>query len=213
MGRTGSPLELSTALTLAGFARKAAEPGPVPGSGSVAAALGALGAGLASMALRATAGESTTTRQDDAQGAQGAQDHAQGAAATMEALLARVDADATAYARYLEARAGHGDLAEAVAGSIAVPREVAEQALAALERLERGLGSVRPRLRSEAFTASRALLAAVESACHTAGSNLPALDDPAERERVRTTLEALRARARACGARLEAALSDPPRAS
>src|SRR5262245_11962328 len=91
--------------SLAEFARAAAARGPVPGSGSVAAAVGALGAGLASMALGNAGGEA---------GAQAAAELAR----TMEQLLARVDGDARAYASYLEARAGRGDLGAAVEGSI-----------------------------------------------------------------------------------------------
>src|SRR5262245_26793855 len=122
--------------SLAEFARAAAARGPVPGSGSVAAAVGALGAGLASMALGSGRGEGS--------GAAAAAELAR----RMEELLAQVDGDALAYNRYLEARAGRGQLDEAIEGSIAAPEEVAEHALAALERLAGTLAAVRPLLAS-----------------------------------------------------------------
>src|SRR5262245_15315665 len=102
--------------SLAEFARAAAAREPVPGSGSVAAAVGALGAGLASMALGSARGEGPSPAPAEL-------------AACMEALLARVQADAEAYRAFLDARAsGHG-LASAVERSIAVPAEVAALAL------------------------------------------------------------------------------------
>jgi glutamate formiminotransferase/formiminotetrahydrofolate cyclodeaminase len=170
--------------SLAEFARAAAAQGPVPGSGSVAAAVGALGAGLASMALGSVRGESHRA------------ESASELARLMEGLLARVDGDAQAYASYLEARAGRGELAPAIEGSIAVPCEVAEHALAALERLADGAAAVRARLASEVLTASQALLACVEGATFTARSNLPGLDEPRLRDERRRELSALCARAR-----------------
>ncbi|NOT29382.1 MAG: hypothetical protein HOP15_02910, partial [Planctomycetes bacterium] len=107
-----------------------------------------------------------------------------------------VDRDAEAYARYLAARAGRADLGPAIEGSIAVPRQVAELALAALERLAAGIALVRPRLASEAVTAAQALLACVEGATFTARSNLPGLSDPRAREERRGELCALAVRAR-----------------
>ena len=169
--------------SLAEFARAVAAPGPVPGSGSVAAALGAFGAGLASMALGAGRGEGVAI------------EGSAGAARRMEALLARVDLDAEAYAGFLEARAGRGELTAAIERSIAVPCEIAAEALAALEGLVAACAAVRPRLRSEAVTAAHALRAAVEGATFTAGANLPGLADARERERRGVELQALRARA------------------
>ena len=169
--------------SLAEFAHAAAAQGPVPASGCVAAAVGALGAGLASMALGSARGEGSAVRA-------AAEVHA-----LMEELLACVDRDAEAYALFLEARAGRAELARAVAGSIEVPGRMARGALAALERLSAGVAAVRPHLASEGVTAARALLACVEGATFTARSNLPNLADPAEREAWRAELEALSARA------------------
>lgn len=170
--------------SLAEFTRAAAAQGPVPGSGSVAAALGALGAGMASMALGSVRGEGPAARLSAEAG-----EHAQ-------ALLACVDEDARAYAGYLEARAGRGDLATAVEAAIAVPEAMAQRALGALTCLEGGAGAVRARLASEVVTATQALLAAVESATFTARSNLPGLGDTRACEARRAALEARAAHAR-----------------
>ncbi|HEX6882752.1 MAG TPA: cyclodeaminase/cyclohydrolase family protein [Planctomycetota bacterium] len=174
--------------SLAEFVRAAAAPGPVPGSGSVAAALGALGAALGSMALGAARGEDHAP--------EAARTAARALGASAEALLAAVDEDARAYQGFLEARAGRGALPEALARSIAVPRTVAEGALAALERLSAGWAGIRPRLASEGLTAAQALLACVEGAAFTASANLEGLADAGARAAQAGELEALRGRAR-----------------
>jgi len=155
--------------SVAEFARLLAADQPVPGSGSGTAAIGALGAALASMALRAGRGEvpPEAARLDG----------------LCTLLLAAVDEDARAYAAYRAARAGRGELAPALQASIDVPRAVVTRALEALELLRAGVEGIRPRLRSEAWSASRALLASLEGASFTARSNLPGLPDAAERAR------------------------------
>lgn len=155
--------------SLAGFARLLAADQPVPGSGCGTAAIGALGAALASMALRAGRGEvpPEAVRLEELR----------------ERLLAAVDEDARAYAAYRAACAGSGELATALQASIDVPRAVVTLALEALGLLCAGVSGIRPRLRSEAFSASRALLASLEGASFTARSNLPGLSDAAERAR------------------------------
>ena len=183
--------------SLAEFTRAAAAQGPVPGSGSVAAALGALGAGMASMALGSGRGEDSVARLSAE------------AARLAEGLLACVDDDTRAYGGYLEARAGRGDLAAAVEGSIAVPEAIAERALAALACLERGIPAVRSHLYSEGVTATQALLAAVESATFTARSNLPGLGDVRAREARAAALEARVAGARELARTLHARLQPP----
>jgi glutamate formiminotransferase/formiminotetrahydrofolate cyclodeaminase len=170
-------------LSLAGFARAAASRDPVPGSGSVAAAVGALGASLGSMALRSARDEVSNRT-------------AEGIDALAGELLGLVDEDARAYTDYLAARAEGGDLAAAVERSIAVPERIAALSARALEQLAGGAAAVRTRLHSEVVTASRSLLAAVEGATFTATSNLPGLADPARAERRRAALAAVAVRAR-----------------
>jgi len=184
-------------LAVSAFARAAAAPGPVPGSGSVAAALGALGAGLSSMALGSARGEPEAAAR------------AEEARAAMERLLACIDEDARAYAAYLEARAGRAPLGPAVEGSIEVPLAIARGALAALEGLAAAFRGVRPRLASEVLTAAHALGASVEGAAATAQANLPGLGDEPARARHADALAALRSRARHLVGTLDALLAPP----
>jgi len=174
---------------LSEFADLLAARTPVPGSGCAAAAIGALGAALASMALRVGRGEDPPEVVELERLRAG--------------LLADVEADGRAYQDFLAARAGRGDLARARQLSIDVPRRIAEASLAALACLERGVRGVKPPLHSETLTSSQALLAAVEGASFTALANLPALPASGARDPEREELEALRARARelACALR------------
>jgi formiminotetrahydrofolate cyclodeaminase len=148
-------------LSLAEFSRAAASRAPAPGSGSVAALLGALGSSLASMALGATTGEDELAR-------------------LRESLLALVDRDAEAYRAFLDAPPD--ERGSALARAAEVPAEIARQSLTALEILARGLPRVRTILRCECSTAAGALLAAVEGAVETARANLQACGAAAGRD-------------------------------
>jgi len=169
-------------LSLAEFARAVASRRPIPGSGSVAAAVGALGAGLASMALASAPGE----------------EEASSALAALQArLLACVDADAAAYQAFVAARRAGAAPAALLERSIAVPREIAELSLAALEQLTLGFPAVRMALHSECVTAAQALLAAIEGATFTADTNLSELESARERAERSFQHAGLRERARA----------------
>lgn len=164
-----------TARTLGEFAELLAARVPVPGSGCAAAAIGALGAALASMALRVGRGEDSA------------------AVVLLERLRAElllaVEADARAYGDFRATQASGGDLAAARRASIEVPSGIARASLAALETLRQSVHGVKPALRAETLTAAHALLAAVEGASFTALANAPAPETRAE-------LETLCARAR-----------------
>lgn len=182
--------------SVAEFSRLLAADLPVPGSGCGTAAIGALGAALASMALRAGRGEApppAALRLDRLR----------------ERLLVAVDEDARAYSAYRAALAGEGELAQALKASIDVPRAIVTDALEALELLRAGVAGIRPRLRSEAWSASRALLASLEGASFTARANLPGLADAAERARHERELAAQLARAGALAQDLHALLHAP----
>jgi formiminotetrahydrofolate cyclodeaminase len=184
-------------LSLSDLTRAVASASPVPGSGSVAAALGALGTGLASMALAARSGEEAPSESQAA------------LERTRAELLARIDRDAAAYRSFLSARRGKGNVAEAAELSIRVPREVAELALDALEHLAAGLPRVRRQLSSECVTAGEALFAAVEGAVFTAGSNLETLADARRRAEHGAALATLRRRAHELHRTLRERLADP----
>jgi formiminotetrahydrofolate cyclodeaminase len=180
--------------SLAEFVRALAGPGAVPGSGCAAAALGALGAALASMALTSAGSE----------GAARTPSVARSLAEAMEELLLDVQRDAEAYRAFLAARASRREVAEALDRSIAAPRAVAVRALAALEILVEAWDDLRPGLASEGLTAAQALLASVEGAAFTAGVNLTGLEDPSARAAGARELAQLRARARALNATVSA---------
>jgi formiminotetrahydrofolate cyclodeaminase len=171
-----------TARTLAEFSELLAARTPVPGSGCAAAAIGALGTALASMALRVGRGEDPA------------------AVVALERLrtqlLEAVEADARAYGAFRAAQTRGADLAPARRESIEVPAGIAAASLAALEHLHQGVGGIRPSLQAETLTATRALLAAIEGASFTALANHP---DP----ETRSGLAALRERGRALACELE----------
>jgi len=145
------------ALSLSEFAHRVSDRSPLPGSGCVAAAVGALGAALGIMVLRSAPCEGEESR----------------LVALRDALLDRVDRDATAYRAFLDARRGGGDTKAALEEATRVPSEIAELSLTALEGLAGSVHDVRPALACECWTAAQTLVAAVESATTTARANLP----------------------------------------
>lgn len=174
-----------TRLELAAFVERVAGPDPTPGGGSVAATLGALGAGLASMAFRVAAGEGRSpvpaymgARADELD-------------ELRAALVAGVDADASAYAAWRAA----GQDARAAERALEVPIETMERAVAALRLLAAGSHAVPERLRSECSAAAIALRAAVDAAGVIAADNLSSFEDEGFRSERGATLDTLRARA------------------
>jgi len=171
-----------TDLSLAEFCRRVASRSPTPGSGSVAALVGALGTGLASMALRSAAGDTAAPCAELER--------------LRESLLERVDQDAEAYEAFRAAPAASPVREQALQRSIAVPAEIAQLSLEALRALAEGASGVRPALASECQMAAGALLAAVEGAAATAAANLPGLGDSAAAADHGFRLGAIRRRAR-----------------
>ena len=171
-----------TARTLAEFSELLAARAPVPGSGCAAAAIGALGTALASMALRVGRGEDPAA--------------VVALERLREQLLEAVEADARAYGAFRTAQAAGADLASARRASIEVPAGIAAASLAALEHLHRGVGGIKASLQAETLTATRALLTAIEGASFTALANHP--DQP-----MRSELAALCERGHALARELE----------
>jgi len=160
-------------LGFSAFVARVADRASTPGAGSVAAAVGALGAGLASMAFRHVPGE-------------GAGAYAAGRADELDelssTLLRLVDADAEAYAAWRASRAATAATPDAAAESarkaaeqaLEVPLEIMEASVAALRLLAVGVGQVSAALHCECLTAARSLEAAVESAGVVVAENLTA---------------------------------------
>lgn len=157
----------------------------------MAAAVGALGAGLASMAFRHVSGEAkaayAAARADELEG-------------LSSSLLNLVDADAQAYEAWRATRAdagadaaGDGEAArKAAEQALEVPLEIMEAAVAALRLLALGAPDVSAALRCECVTAARSLAAAVESAGIVVAENLTGrpgqAPDTADLERTRASL-------------------------
>jgi glutamate formiminotransferase/formiminotetrahydrofolate cyclodeaminase len=145
------------ALSLTDFVHRVSDRNPLPGSGCVAAAVGALGAALAIMVVRSGPYEREegllTGLRDD--------------------LLGCVDRDAEAYEAFIAARRARRPVEDVLEGAIRVPAEIAELSLSALERLASSVHGIRPALSCECWTAALALGAAVEGAARTARANLP----------------------------------------
>lgn len=178
-------------VSLAELVRRVAARAPVPGSGSVAAAVGALGAGLASMALRSAREEPESSESRAAE-----------LETTSARLLEQVDLDARAFdelrAATVKPRAGPEDGARerALERSVAVPLSTAELALSALRGLGAGAAGVRPALRSECVASAHALVAALEGSGAVVEANLASFGDERASARHRAALTAARAEAR-----------------
>ncbi len=188
-------------LALEAFAQAVAEPGPSPAGGSVAAAMGAFGAGLVSMAFRQAAGTSAVApyiigraeELDDLR----------------ELLIESVDRDSNAYRALMGASKLPPDKAKkARVEAFEAPMEVAEYALAALRLCAVGASDVSAHLASDVVTARCALGAAIQSGLATAEVNLAAWPDDGDAAAIedhRATIATIRSEAARLLAELEAA--------
>ena len=165
-------------LSLGALTERLAATAPVPGAGSGAAAIAAVGASLVSMAFRRTFDE----------GASGQGAYMNGRAESLErlrvALLSFVDRDAEAYNAFLAARAmdkgsdaarakRRAALESAARTTIEVPFEILEAALAGLRLAAVGAPHQHPNLLCETATGAQALFASVESCARIVRENLP----------------------------------------
>jgi formiminotetrahydrofolate cyclodeaminase len=133
-------------------------PRAVPGSGSAAAVLGALGA---SLALKALASSNDEGVRREATGLKGVIAH----------LLELADRDAEAYERFRRTERDAGQPSPARELAIEIPLEIAAAALDVLESLGRNAIHARAALRSEVELGARALSGAVEGATAAALAN------------------------------------------
>ena len=189
-------------LSLLQFSAQTAAKSPTPGGGSVAAYLGALGAGLGAMAARFT------------EGRKGFEPHVAALATEIAALdglraqLERlVDADSASYDRVTaayglpkgseaEKAARAQAIQEALREAMQTPLGTCRLALQALELLESLGGHVNPNLASDVAVGAYALGAGFRGAWVNVLINLSGLKDEALRAQVLAEGEALAARAR-----------------
>lgn len=193
-------------LTLRGFAAETASESPAPGGGSVAAAVGALGASLGTM----VANLSSHKKGWDSRWEEFSR-HAERGQALADRLLALVDADTDAFDAVLAAwRLPEGDAAAqaakrdavqaAVRGAIETPLTVMEAALEAMEvcaaMAEHGL----PASASDAGVGAMCARLAVRAAGLNVRINLKDLADAAARAAYQERARALELRAEAAEA-------------
>jgi len=173
-GGPGGLLETS----VADFAERVASPAAVPGGGSVSALLGALASSLVAMVSRLTLGRKRFEAVEEKMKALEAR-----AEALRQRLLELVEADAAAYAAYLEVArrvksggpVAKGALQEAVLAAARVPLQSAR---ASLEAMELALDAARlgnPVARIDAQVAALSAHAAVLGAALNVRANLPLL--------------------------------------
>jgi formiminotetrahydrofolate cyclodeaminase len=157
-------------LGLGALCARLAERTPTPAGGSTAAAVGALGASVLSMAFRYAASEPGIAIPAYMQA------RAEELLALRDLLLELVERDAAAYERLRAARRAAEPSAEAVAKAtsevIEAPLETTEHALAALRLFAVGREHVPARLASDAEAGGHALLAAVRGAAAVGRVNL-----------------------------------------
>lgn len=167
---------------------------PSPGGGSVAAAVGALGAALARMTVEYTAGKKKYA------------EHEERLRALLEELRRAqgmfgelMGEDMAAYERYVAAqKAGNeAEKARATATAVTVPMEMVAVAEAVVVRLDEAKGFLNPVLYSDVQVAAILAEAAAASAAITARGNLPSLPDANEARTLGGKLEAMLSRTRA----------------
>ncbi len=160
-----------TDLELANFVREVAAPTPAPGSGSVSAGLGALGASLVSMAFAISAGEGDEGQAPYVRG------RAEELGALSERMLTIVDLDAAGFAAWRRSLRDPGgkdseQARELARAAVTLPFEILENAVAGLRLAEVGAAGVRPALRTELTVGARALRNALDCAWDVVSANL-----------------------------------------
>lgn len=151
---------------------------PTPGGGSVAGAVGAMGAALAEMALNFTRGKKKFAEHEEYYA------HLQGRLRKYQALFGDlVRDDVEAYRLYQEStRQGDGPQKEqavqlALAAATHVPRESAKVALALLEDLRQFAPRCSPYLVSDLLASGTLAVAAVRLSDYNVRINVPQLAD------------------------------------
>lgn len=183
-------------LTLAAFADRLADRATSPAGGCAAAALAACGAGLVSMAFRASTGEDFAS----------VAPYMEGRAEELDGLRARalelVDEDAGVWAAASASDAGEEQRAHA----LEVPFEIAEVALAALRLAAVGAPETGEVVRPDALVGALALWSALEGAAVLVDVNASRLADEEEADQRRAELEAVRAEGSALLAEVQSSM-------
>jgi formiminotetrahydrofolate cyclodeaminase len=175
------------------FLEAVAAKSPAPGGGAVASVVGALGASLAQMVVAYSLGRKGLA------GHQPALEQASGSLARVRALLLGLAAeDAAGYAllnelqRLPETDARRAaELPAAAAAAIQAPRDTAAACADLLRLIERLAPITNPHLRSDLAIAAMLAEAGVRAGWWNVLVNLPLVEDPAQREATRKSVQEL----------------------
>lgn len=174
-------------LALREFLTDTGSKSPTPGGGSVAAIVGALSASLARMATAYTAGKPKFADHEDR--LQQLLDEFQEACDQFGQLMSD---DMVAYEQYAASRKlSEDEKQQAVQQAIAVPMETIVQAVAITARLDEMKSFTNPYLFSDLQAASILAAAAAKAASMSLESNLSALCDRNEAQRLGDQLDQL----------------------
>lgn len=193
-------------VSLAGFVGSVASAAPVPGGGSVAAHVGALGAALAQMVAGLTVGRKKYAAVDAEM-----RNVARDAAALVTELSALVDRDARSYASVSEAyKLPHATgpdaarraqaITEALLGAAAVPLETARACVAVCRLAATVAARGNTNAVSDAAVAALLAEAACRGAAYNVRINVSSLDDPSRGQALSAAAADLVAQARALAA-------------
>jgi len=174
-------------LPLRDFLADVAARTPTPGGGSVAAAVGALGAALARMALAYTVGRPAGAGDDERLSALA--DELAGAGRQFEQLMAE---DMAAYEQYAAARKADDERKQqALLRAVAVPMEIVVLAGAIAARLDEVKALINPHLLPDLQAAAVLASAAARAASTSARVNLAELANRREADRLENQLDLL----------------------
>ena len=185
------------AITIADFLDTTAAKQPVPGGGSVAALVGALAAAIGEMVVNYSVGKKGLEAQLDDLKAALAQLHR-----ARQVMLELMVEDQLAYQAFSAARKlppGSAQREEAfpvaLLASIRTPEAIAATALAILELCERLVEKVNFYLLSDLAVCADLAMATVRCGIYNVRVNLPDVDDPADRQKIESTISSLLSRA------------------
>ncbi len=206
---TADPAPDMRQVPLADFIEQAAARSSTPGGGSVAAVVGALGAGMLAMAVNFTRGGAKF--KDVAELMDASADELARARAMFLELM---NEDMAAFEQWQSAwRMDKSDPARAealklaTATAIAVPQETASLALTVLQKIAQLADKVNPRLLSDVGVAAVLAEAALRAAHYNIRVNLASMDSPNDEAELRAEMAGQTQKARGLLSQVDAKLA------
>jgi formiminotetrahydrofolate cyclodeaminase len=168
-------------LSLAQFRDQVASDAPTPSCGAAAAVTASLGLSLVLMAIRIGANPKDKETRELLRHAEQVQAR----------LVAHADADAAAFGEYIAAD-NEREKYRAARDSVAVPLATAHTCREAMRIAERALPEVKAAMQTDVRAGTLLLRAAMDAVLLNVESNLPLLDDEAERQSLAAQQDVLR---------------------